>query len=71
MKDPSATASGEPYALAPPFLLHDGHLLSQTPNILLYIGEALGLSGSSAIDKYHVSVWLLSPQSEMHGLKHA
>lgn len=54
MKDPSATASGEPYALAPPFLLHDGHLLSQTPNILLYIGETLGLSGSSAIDKYHV-----------------
>jgi hypothetical protein len=54
MKDPSATSSGEPYALAPPFLLHDGHLISQTPNILLYLGDSLGLSGSSPIDKYHV-----------------
>ena len=46
--------SATPYAFAPPMLLHNDVLLAQTPNILLYLSDRLGLSGSKPIDKYFV-----------------
>lgn len=52
---PGSTAAGEPHALAPPMLEIDGkHLISQTPNILLYLGDILGLSGTEPMHKYFV-----------------
>jgi hypothetical protein len=51
---PGSSGQGEPYGLAPPMLQHDGHLISQTPNILLYVGDDLGLSGDKPIDKFYV-----------------
>lgn len=54
IKDPSSTGRGVPHAFAPPLLQHDGHIISQTPNILLYLGDALGLSGSEPMHKYYV-----------------
>lgn len=42
--------SGCPPSYAPPILKHGKYTLSQTPNILLYLGAQLGLAPSSAED---------------------
>ena len=45
-----SSSSNDPTPLAPPILKHAGHTLSQTPNILLYLGQNLGLAPSMAAD---------------------
>lgn len=54
IKDSKSAGAGVPFAFAPPLLEHEGHILSQTPNILLYIGERIGLAGKAPMDKYYV-----------------
>jgi len=73
IRDPSSTSQGEPHAFAPPVLLHDGNVISQTPNILLYVGEAVGMSGSKAVDKYYVNELTLTAldlNNEIHDTHH-
>jgi len=59
--DPNSTGEdGCPPHLAPPMLKCDGRngkelVISQTANILLYLGTELGLSGEDDVDKYYVN----------------
>lgn len=55
IKDPSSAGSGAPHAFAPPMLEHKGNVISQTPNILLYVGDELKLNGNQPIDKFYVN----------------
>lgn len=69
IKDPSSTPAGAPHAFAPPMLEHNGNVISQTPNILLYIGDELKLSGSKPMDKYYVNevtLTILDLNNEIH-----
>lgn len=50
--------SADPPPLAPPILKHNGHTISQTPNILFYLGSTLKLAPSLQEDPvgiYHVN----------------
>jgi glutathione S-transferase len=58
----STGVDGNPPAFSPPMLKVQGAgdggkplLLSQTPNILLYLGPALGLAGDRPIDAFYVN----------------
>ncbi|KAL7006723.1 hypothetical protein EMMF5_003609 [Cystobasidiomycetes sp. EMM_F5] len=73
MHDPLASGKGTPHAFSPPMLLHKDVLLTQTPNILLYISDTLGLSGSESTHKYYVNELVLSIldlNNEVHDTHH-
>lgn len=69
IKDPSSTPSGAPHAFAPPMLEHKGNVISQTPNILLYVGDELKLNGKQPMDKFYVNqltLTILDLNNEVH-----
>ena len=69
IKDPSSTPSGAPHAFAPPMLEHKGNVITQTPNILLYIGHELKLTGNQPMDKFYVNeltLTILDLNNEIH-----
>lgn len=69
IKDPSATGPGVPLAFAPPILKHKSHVISQTPNILFYIGDELNLNGKHYVDKFYVNeitLTILDLNDEIH-----
>ena len=76
--DPSNTGEGaNPPPLAPPILRHGDLLISQTPNILLYLGPRLGLAPSSEDDPngiYHINQLVLTAldglSNETHDTHH-
>ncbi|KAF2422838.1 glutathione S-transferase protein-like protein [Tothia fuscella] len=79
--DPKFTGSnGSPPPLAPPMLQISGAgknnsdlLISQTPNILLYLGPKLGLAGSNETDLYHINQLALTAldlSNEAHDTHH-
>jgi len=73
IKDSTVAGKGVPHAFSPPFLLHDGNLITQTSNMLLYIGDTLGLSGSKPIHKYYVNELTLTAldlNNEIHDTHH-
>ncbi|KAK9900925.1 glutathione S-transferase [Cystobasidium minutum MCA 4210] len=73
IKDPSSTPAGAPHAFAPPMLHHKGSLISQTPNILLYLGDELKLNGSQPMDKFYVNeltLTVLDLNNEIHDTHH-
>lgn len=62
---------------APPFLETDGLVLSQTPNILQFLGQQLGLAGDPTSDPhavYHLNGLALTAldgfSTEVHGCHH-
>lgn len=66
-----------PPPLAPPILRHGDVLISQTPNILLYLGPRLGLAPSSTDDPtalYHINALTLTAldglSNEPHDVHH-
>lgn len=66
-----------PPPLAPPSLRHGDLLISQTPNILQYLGVRLGLAGDAAADEdavYHVNELALTAldglSNEVHDCHH-
>jgi glutathione S-transferase len=62
-----------PY-FAPPLLRHDGLLISQTSNIIMYIGSKLGLAGPKASDAWRVNALALTAldllSTEVHDSHH-
>ena len=79
--DPKSTrVDGNPPMFAPPMLRVAGQgknggnlLISQTPNILLYLGPTLGLIGEDEVDKYHVNglaLTALDLSNEAHDTHH-
>lgn len=70
-------SSLNPPPLAPPILRHGDFVISQTPNILLYLGPRLGLTPSTADDPvgmYHVNALTLTAldglSNETHDVHH-
>ena len=59
---------------APPLLKHGDLIISQTPNILLYLGPKLGLAGSKENDAYRVNALALTVldglSNEVHDCHH-
>ncbi|KAK7918071.1 glutathione s-transferase protein [Apiospora marii] len=55
-----AGGHGNPKYFAPPLLKHGDLVLSQTPNILLYLGRQLGLAGPQENDAYRVNALALT-----------
>ncbi|KAH8727767.1 glutathione S-transferase [Phaeosphaeriaceae sp. PMI808] len=51
---------GNPPYYAPPLLRHGNLLISQTSNILMYLGPKLGLSGSEENDAWRVNALVLT-----------
>lgn len=72
--------SGNPPAFAPPCLVHYGNgyqghslVISQTPNILLYLGSRLRLDGVNELDRYRVhelALTALDLCNEIHDTHH-
>jgi glutathione S-transferase len=62
-----------PY-FAPPLLRHEGLLISQTSNIIMYIGSKLGLAGPTAGDAWRVNALALTAldglSNEVHDTHH-
>jgi glutathione S-transferase len=78
---PTSTGTeGNPPPFCPPMLKVPGAgkngqtlLISQTPNILLYLGPQLGLSGEDEIDKFYVNglaLTALDLSNETHDTHH-
>ena len=69
-------SGSNPPPLAPPILKHGDLLLSQTPNILLYLGSKLGLAGPEGDEEaiYHVNQLALTAldglSNEAHDCHH-
>ncbi|KAI1871619.1 hypothetical protein JX265_005605 [Neoarthrinium moseri] len=65
---------GNPPYFAPPLLKHGDLVISQTPNILLYLGPKLGLAGSRENDLYRVNALALTAldglSNEVHDTHH-
>ncbi|KAI0012376.1 glutathione S-transferase protein-like protein [Xylariaceae sp. FL0662B] len=55
-----AGGHGNPKYFAPPLFKHGDLVMSQTPNILLYLGPKLGLAGSREDDVYRVNALALT-----------
>ena len=76
----STRVEGNPPPFAPPMLKVAGEgkdggtlLISQTPNILLYLGTTLGLAGEDEVDKYYVNglaLTALDLSNEAHDTHH-
>ncbi|KAI0205629.1 glutathione S-transferase protein-like protein [Astrocystis sublimbata] len=66
--------SGNPPYYAPPFFKHGSLMISQTSNILMYLGPRLGLSGSKEGDAYRVNALALTAldglSDEVHQTHH-
>ncbi|PRP87779.1 glutathione S-transferase [Planoprotostelium fungivorum] len=60
--------------LAPPFLrLPDGQLISQTPNIVAYLGSIFGLAGSNTVESLQINAVVLTAldfNNEIHNTHH-
>ncbi|KAK7961082.1 hypothetical protein PG988_012296 [Apiospora saccharicola] len=69
-----AGAPGNPKYFAPPLFKHGDLVISQTPNILLYLGRRLGLSGAQEDDAYRVNALALTAldglSNEAHDTHH-
>lgn len=65
---------GNPPYYAPPLLKHGNFIISQTPNILQYLGSKFGLGGSTETDKYHVNALAMTALdglcTEVHDTHH-
>ncbi|KAI1760612.1 glutathione S-transferase protein-like protein [Hypoxylon sp. FL1150] len=65
---------GNPRYFAPPLFKHGDLVISQTPNILLYLGNQLGLAGSQDNDSYRVNALALTAldglSNEVHDSHH-
>lgn len=65
---------GNPHYFAPPLFKHGDLVISQTPNILLYLGPKLGLAGSRENDLYRVNALALTAldllSNEVHDSHH-
>ncbi|KAF7888118.1 uncharacterized protein EAF02_002659 [Botrytis sinoallii] len=65
---------GNPPYFAPPLFKHGDLIISQTPNILLYLGPKLGLAGSRENDLYRVNALALTAldllSNEVHDTHH-
>jgi glutathione S-transferase len=63
-----------PNYFAPPLLRHEGLLISQTSNIIMYIGSKLGLAGPTAADAWRVNALALTAldglSNEVHDCHH-
>jgi glutathione S-transferase len=67
------SADGPAPPLAPPLLRHEGVLLSQTANILLYLGPRLDLVGADEVSRLHANQSMLTIMdflSEVHDTHH-
>ncbi|KAI1076606.1 glutathione S-transferase [Whalleya microplaca] len=66
--------NGNPRYFAPPLFKHGDLVISQTPNILLYLGPKLGLAGSRENDIYRVNALTLTAldglSNEVHDSHH-
>ena len=56
----AAVPAGSVLTLCPPVLEDDGLVISQTPNILLYLGQKLGLAGQQPTDIYAINGLVLT-----------
>jgi glutathione S-transferase len=69
-----AGGHGNPKYFAPPLFKHGDLVMSQTPNILLYLGPKLGLAGSREDDVYRVNALALTALdglcNEVHDCHH-
>ncbi|KAI0159915.1 glutathione S-transferase protein-like protein [Hypoxylon sp. FL1284] len=69
-----AGGRGNPRYFAPPLLKHGDLVISQTPNILLYLGPKLGLAGAGEDDVYRVNALALTTldglSNEVHDCHH-
>ena len=69
-----AGGHGNPRYFAPPLFKHGDLVISQTPNILLYLGPKLGLAGSREDDVYRVNALALTAldglSNEVHDSHH-
>ncbi|QIW96113.1 hypothetical protein AMS68_001631 [Peltaster fructicola] len=80
MNDEINSSDGNPPILAPPALRVPGAgpdgtalILAQTPNILFYLGEKLGLVSTAEADKYHTYQLVLTAldlNNEIHDSHH-
>lgn len=78
IRDTHVGDATNPPILAPPVLIHGALVLSQLPNILLYLAERHGLAGEAGRDasthRYHVNQLVLSALdgfcSEAHDTHH-
>ncbi|KAI1171049.1 putative glutathione S-transferase family protein [Nemania sp. FL0916] len=65
---------GNPPCFAPPALRHGDLLISQTSNILMYLGPQLGLAGKTENDRYRVNALALTAldglSDEVHDCHH-
>lgn len=65
---------GNPPYYAPPTFKHGDLIISQTSNILLYLGPKLGLAGSGENDRYKVNALALTAMdglsNELHDCHH-
>lgn len=76
----SLGSAGNPPPFAPPMLKVSGAgkqgkdlLISQTPNILFYLGEKLGLAGADEAEKFHIqglALTALDLSNETHDTHH-
>ncbi|KAF2728850.1 glutathione S-transferase protein-like protein [Polyplosphaeria fusca] len=70
----SQDEKNNPPYYAPPMLKHGKLIISQTPNILLYLGPKLGLAGSREDDTYRVNALALTAldglSNEVHDSHH-
>jgi glutathione S-transferase len=67
-------SNGNPPYFAPPLFKHGDLVISQTPNILLYLGPKLGLAGDRENDLYRVNALALTAldllSNEVHDTHH-
>ncbi|ETS87669.1 hypothetical protein PFICI_01497 [Pestalotiopsis fici W106-1] len=70
----SGGGHGNPPYFAPPLFKHGDLVISQTPNILLYLGPKLGLAGDRENDLYRVNALVLTAldglSNEVHDTHH-
>lgn len=63
-----------PPPLAPPILKHGDLVISQTPNILMYLGPRLGLAANQGNDIYKINALALTAldgfSNEVHNCHH-
>lgn len=74
LSDDYLGSQGNPPYYAPPLFKHGDLVISQTSNILMYLGPKLGLSGSQENDVYRVNALALTAldglSNEVHDSHH-
>lgn len=75
ISDQNLGDENSPPPFAPPILKHGGLIISQTPNILMYLGPRLGLAGNTSNDVYKINTLALTAldgfSNEAHNYHHA